>query len=77
MALAKNKLPKVNQCNQRTHLRPREIAGPAASRVAWTVGHTAPWGSSGTLTKGAAFTVTTNRNRLQEYLSAGLINIAP
>ena len=76
MALAKASLPKVNRCHQRTHLRPREIAGAAATNVAFTAGRTAAWGASGTITAGSVWTVSTNRHRKQEYLSAGLINIA-
>lgn len=77
MALQKVKLPKVNQSRQRTRLRPREIAGPAASKVAFTAGRQLIWGGVGTISSGAAFTASNNRHVLQKDLSAGLINIAP
>lgn len=72
MAIAKASLPKVNKCNQRTRLRPRDLVGVAYQFT----GSPKPY--SGTArSNNATFTTTgVNKVRFQEYLDIGLIKIA-
>ncbi len=79
MALAKASLPKVNRCNQRTRLRPRDMAGAAASNVAFQYTGKAIPVSGSVQASGTTYTILGNnggaRARAQEYLSYGLISV--